>query len=208
MDQYYGEYIVNVARRTIEAWVERGKKYKPSNCPVELYEKRGVFTTLYKYPGKTLRGCIGYAEPIMALKEALVESAISATQDPRFPKLSPKELKKVIVEVSVLTQPQLIKVNDPKEYPKKIRLGEDGLIIEKGPYRGLLLPQVPLEWNWNQEMFLGNLCIKASLSPDQWHVKDVKIYKFQADVFGEEYPNGPVKRVEHKTVEPSGDRKA
>ena len=94
----------------------------------------------------------------------------------------------------MLTKPQLIPVNDPKEYPDKIELGKDGLIIEQGPFRGLLLPQVPLEWEWDKETFLGHLCIKASLSPVQWQASDVKIYKFQSEIFAEEYPKGPVKQ--------------
>ncbi len=200
MDTYYGEWLVNIARRSIAAWVKRDKKFKPKNCPSEFYEKRGVFTTLYTYPKKTLRGCIGYPEPTMPMIEALVESAISATRDPRFPRLSDAELDKITIEVSVLTKPELIVVKDPREYPAKINLGKDGLIIEKGPFRGLLLPQVPMEWNWNQEMFLGNLCIKASLSPNEWRVKGVKIYKFHAEIFAEEYPKGSIKRVDSEAM--------
>lgn len=198
MDQYYGEILVNIARRTIEAWVEGRKKYKPVSSPSEFKEKRGVFTTLYTYPGKNLRGCIGYPEPIMPLIDALVESSMSVTGDPRFPQLSKNETGKVTIEVSILTKPQLITVSEPSEYPNKIKLGEDGLIIEKGMSRGLLLPQVALEWEWSQEMFLGNLCVKASLSPNEWRMRGVKIYKFQSDVFAEEYPKGPVRKVERK----------
>lgn len=198
MEQYYGELLVNIARRTIEAWVKSGKRYKPSNYPSEFYHKRGVFTTLHTYPGRNLRGCIGYPEPILPLIDALVESSISVTQDPRFPHLSKSELRKVVVEVSILTKPELIRVTEPSEYQSKINLGQDGLMIEKGMSRGLLLPQVALEWKWSQEMFLGNLCVKASLSPNEWKMKGVKIYKFQSDVFAEEYPHGPVKRIERK----------
>jgi uncharacterized protein (TIGR00296 family) len=198
MEQYYGEILVSIARRTIAAWVKRGKRFKPKKYPTEFYQKRGVFTTLYTYPKKNLRGCIGYPEPIMPLIDALVESSISVTGDPRFPPLSGSEIDKVTIEVSVLTKPELIKVSEPAEYLSKINLGEDGLMIEKGMSRGLLLPQVALEWEWNQEMFLGNLCIKASLSPNDWKMKGVRIYKFQSDIFAEEYPRGPVRKVEGK----------
>ncbi len=198
MDQYYGEMLVNIARRSIGAWVKRKKKFAPTNIPSDFYQKRGVFVTLYTYPNKTLRGCIGYPEPVAPLIEALVESAISASRDPRFPPLTAKEVDRVTIEVSVLTKPVLIRVRDPSEYPSRINLGEDGLIIEKGMFRGLLLPQVALEWEWNQEMFLGNLCVKASLSPNEWRMKGTKIYKFQSEIFAEEYPRGPVKRIETK----------
>ncbi|MBN2330245.1 MAG: TIGR00296 family protein [Candidatus Aenigmarchaeota archaeon] len=204
MDQYYGEILVNVARKVIEAWVKTGRRYRPRSCPAEFRQRRGVFTTLYTYPGKNLRGCIGYPEPIMPLIDALVESSVSACGDPRFPSLTSNELSKVTVEVSVLTKPELIRVSDPSEYPSKIKLGEDGLIIEKGMSRGLLLPQVALEWEWNQEMFLGNLCVKASLSPNEWRLKGVKIYRFQSDIFAEELPSGPVKKIERKVTKEQG----
>ena len=196
MDKHYGELVVDIARKTITEWVKTGKKFEPKNYPMEFAEKRGVFTTLHTYPDGMLRGCIGYPEPIFPLVRALVESAISATRDPRFPPLSKGELGRITIEVSVLTKPQLIKVKNPKEYLAKIDLGKDGLIIEKGPFRGLLLPQVPVEWEWDRETFLANLCQKASLPTDYWLSKDVKIYKFQAEIFAEETPNGPVKKVE------------
>ncbi len=198
MDQYYGEILVNIARKTVDAWVKSKKKYRPSSVPSDFNSRSGVFTTLYTYPGKNLRGCIGYPEPVMPLIEALVESAVSACGDPRFPPLSEKESGKVTIEVSVLSKPQLIRVSDPSEYPSKIKLGEDGLMIEQGMSRGLLLPQVALEWEWSQENFLGNLCVKASLAPNSWRMSGVKIYKFQSDVFAEEYPRGPVKKVERR----------
>ena len=198
MDKYYGELLVGIARKTIEIHVKEGKKFKPKSYPKEFDEKRGVFVTIHSYPGKELRGCIGFPEPVFPLMEALVEAAISATMDPRFPPLEPGELGKIIVEVSVLTEPRFIEAKKPDEYLEKIDLGKDGLIIEKGPNRGLLLPQVPIEWDWNKETFLGQLCIKACLSPDQWHAKGVKIYKFQSEIFSEEFPRGSVMKADFK----------
>jgi uncharacterized protein (TIGR00296 family) len=90
----------------------------------------------------------------------------------------------------------LIRVNDPKEYVKEVNIGIEGLIVERGMYKGLLLPQVPIEWQWNQEEFLSNCCIKAGLSPDAWLLKDTKIYTFQVMIFKENVPNGKVERVE------------
>jgi len=195
MEPYYGELLVQLARKAVELYVKSGKKLKPKDMPGEFIEKRGVFVTLHTYPDKELRGCIGYPEPVMPLIDALVEAAVTATMDPRFAPLSKEELGHVIVEVSVLTSPELIQVRDPKEYLSRIDLGKDGLIIEKGHCRGLLLPQVAIEWKWDKETFLGNLCVKANMSPDQWHAKGVKIYKFQADIFTEEMPLGRVKKV-------------
>jgi len=96
--------------------------------------------------------------------------------------------------VSVLTPPQIIEVKKTDEYPNKIKVGEDGLVVERGMFKGLLLPQVPVEWKWDAEEFLCQCCIKAGLSPDYWLLNGTKIYKFQAIIFEEEEPKGAVKR--------------
>jgi hypothetical protein len=127
--------------------------------------------------------------------EAVIDSAInSATQDPRFYSLSSSELDEVVFEVSVLTPPEAIEVKKLEEYLAKIKVGEDGLIVEKGMFKGLLLPQVPVEWGWCEEEFLCQCCIKAGLPPDSWLTKGAKIYKFNAIIFEEETPQGEVKR--------------
>ena len=87
--------------------------------------------------------------------------------------------------MSVLTKPELIHVDDPIEYLDNIIIGEDGLIVENGPYRGLLLPQVATDWEWNKEEFLSNTCTKAGLSPSCWMNDDVMIYKFSSQIFEE-----------------------
>jgi hypothetical protein len=96
----------------------------------------------------------------------------------------------------VLTPPQIIEVKTSKDYPSKIKIGSDGLIVERGWSKGLLLPQVPVEWHWNEEEFLSNCCIKAGLPPDCWVIEGTKIYSFQAIIFEEESPKGKVKRKE------------
>lgn len=199
MDKYYGELLVQLARKAIESHIKKGEVIIPKNYPSVFDEKSGLFISLHSYPDGKLRGCIGFPEPVFPLIEALKQCAVSVTEDPRFPAALQKgEIDKVTIEVSVLTKPELIVVKDPEEYPEKIDVGKDGLIIEKGHYRGLLLPKVPLQYNWSRKSYLGNLCIKASLDSSQWLDKDVKIYKFGADVFGEEYPKGPVKIIEKK----------
>jgi len=157
----------------------------------------GVFVTInsLRKGDKELRGCIGYPYPTEPLTQAVIQSTISAaTQDPRFHPLSIDELDKVVFEVSILTPPTIIEVRNPKEYPSKVRIGEDGLIAERGMYKGLLLPQVPVEWKWDQEEFLCQCCIKAGLSPDSWLLKGTKLYKFQAIIFEEETPKGAIRR--------------
>ncbi|MEW6069688.1 MAG: TIGR00296 family protein, partial [Candidatus Thermoplasmatota archaeon] len=77
---------------------------------------------------------------------------------------------------------------------EKIKIGVDGLIAEKAFFRGILLPQVPIEWNWNEEEFLTHVCIKAGLPPDAWLSEGIKIYKFQAEIFSEEEPRGKISK--------------
>jgi uncharacterized protein len=142
-----------------------------------------------------LRGCIGLLYPTNPLVEAVIEAALSAaTGDPRFPQVAHEELDEIVFEVSVLTPPEQVTVEKPTEYPSKIEVGRDGLIMERGYYKGLLLPQVPVEWNWKEEEFLCQTAMKAGLSPDAWLLKDTMIYRFQAIIFEEVSPKGQVKQ--------------
>ena len=194
-----GKFLINLARNTVKEYLENGKTIKPpKDTPKRLLESCGVFVTINSFRNgqKELRGCIGYPYPTSPLAEAVIDSAINAaTQDPRFYPLSLDELGRVTFEVSVLTPPQPVEVENPKEYISKIKVGEDGLIVEKGFYRGLLLPQVPVEWGWCEEEFLCQCCVKAGLLPDSWLTKGAKIYKFKAIIFEEEIPLGEVKRL-------------
>lgn len=172
---------------------------KPSleNAPAVTSKEAGVFVTLkrYNYEGNTLRGCIGIPYPVKPLLEALIESSRNAAfEDPRFPPVKKDEVSSVLIEVSVLTPPKKIIVDSPKKYPEKINVGDDGLIISRGYRRGLLLPQVPLDWGWDSEEFLAQLCFKAGLPPDSWLMKETDIYSFQAIIFAEETPGGRVYR--------------
>lgn len=194
----WGEFLVKLARKSIEEYLKSGKIIKPpKDTPEELWEKMGVFVTLNRHgvPKQTaLRGCIGFPSPTYPLVEATIKAAIyAAVEDPRFPPVSLDEMDNIIIEVSVLTPPEPIE-GPPEERPKKIKVGRDGLIIEKGFYSGLLLPQVPIEWGWDEEEFLAETCWKAGLPPDCWLDPDTKVYKFTAEIFEEEYPRGPVRR--------------
>jgi uncharacterized protein (TIGR00296 family) len=193
-----GKFLIELARNAVKEYLKTGKHAKaPENTPKKFFEQCGVFVTInkVKHGEKQLRGCIGYPYPMLPLVEAVIDSAInSATQDPRFYPLSLSELGDVVFEVSVLTPPEAVEVKKPEEYVAKIKVGEDGLIIEKGMFKGLLLPQVPVEWEWREEEFLCQCCIKAGLPPDSWLTKGTKIYKFTAIIFEEETPQGEVKR--------------
>ena len=194
-----GKFLISLARDTAKKYLETGIAPKPpKETPRKLFEHCGVFVTInsLRHGEKELRGCIGYPYPTSPLVEAVIDSAINAaTEDPRFEPLTVAELGKVVFEVSVLTPPEPIFVDNPKEYVSKIRVGEDGLIVERGWRKGLLLPQVPVEWGWCEEEFLCQCCMKAGVPPDSWLTKDAKIYKFKAIVFDEITPNGEVKRL-------------
>ena len=165
------------------------------NTLSEFNEKAGVFVTINHYPTMSLRGCIGYPRAIGPVKKLLIDAAIAAaTEDPRFIPLSVGELNDVIIEVSILSEPQQIK-GTPEEIKKEIKIGRDGLLIEYGYYSGLLLPVVAVEEKWNVEKFLENVCIKAGLHPHMWKRSDITLYKFQTQVFREEEPNGKVVEI-------------
>ncbi|MFZ1039129.1 MAG: TIGR00296 family protein [Candidatus Bathyarchaeia archaeon] len=193
-----GKFLVEIARKAVEEYLKTKKHIRaPESLSKNLLQPCGVFVTINRLENgeKKLRGCIGYPYPTTPLVQAVIDSAINAaTQDPRFRPLSQGELGKLVFEVSVLTPPQMVEVKKPKEYPTQIKVGEDGLIVERGMYKGLLLPQVPVEWEWDEEEFLCQCCVKAGLSPDYWLIEGTRIYKFQAIVFEEEKPRGEVKR--------------
>jgi uncharacterized protein len=180
-----GEFLVKLARKTIETYIKEGKIMAvPDETPQNLRQDMGVFVTINSQ--NQLRGCIGYPEPVKPLVKATIDVAIgAATQDPRFPRVNINELADITVEVSVLTLPKLLEALKPSEYLEKISIGETGLIVEMGVYRGLLLPQVPIEWGWDVEEFLGNTCMKAGLSSNCWLQEGVKIYSFQSQIFEE-----------------------
>jgi len=193
-----GKFLIELARNAVKECLKtRWHITIPDSTPKKMLEECGVFVTINKlgHGEKQLRGCIGYPYPTAPLVEAVINSAINAaTQDPRFPSLSAKELDEVVFEVSVLTPPELIETNNPKEYVSKFKVGEHGLIVERGVFKGLLLPQVPVEWNWCEEEFICQCCMKAGLPPDTWLAKGTKIYRFKALIFEEEAPQGAVKR--------------
>lgn len=192
-----GRFLVNLARTAIGEYLSKGREMDPpADTPEHLLEKSGVFVTLNSAkPASQLRGCIGYPFPTDPLAVATIKSAIeAATGDPRFDPVELAEFKeRVVVEVSVLTVPKALTAKEPIERAKEIQIGKDGLIVGRGAYRGLLLPQVAPEWNWDAEEFLINCCLKAGLPPDAWLDKDAQVEKFQAIVFEESEPNGEVR---------------
>ena len=187
-----GRKAVNFAREIIEQHV-KNKRTPDSKLDGSFLEKQGAFVTIHTYPDRDLRGCIGVPLPIMPLSEAIVEGAKSATRDPRFSPLGENELDKIVIEVTILTKPKVVEVKDPTDYLSEIEIGRDGLIVEQGFFKGLLLPQVPVEQGWDKEDFLSHTCLKAGLMPDAWFDKNTKISKFSGQIFTEVKPRGDIK---------------
>ncbi len=188
-----GDIAVKLARRAIEEYLGSGKKIKPDNLPPVFREKRGVFVTLNKTSEKKeLRGCIGRPYPVMRLGEAIITSAINAAlEDPRFDPVRKEEIDSIVIEVTVLTVPELMK-EKPQKIPEKIVIGKDGLIVATAISQGLLLPQVAVEHNFDAVEFLCQTCMKAGLMPDAW-LTGAQVYSFEGQIFEELQPGGEIR---------------
>lgn len=168
--------LLSLAHRSIETALD--EQPIDTTPPTEhLAEPRGAFTTLHLLGD--LRGCIGYVLPTGSLYQTVAETARAAAfDDPRFRPVTEDEAPYLTIEISVLSVPQPVR-------PDHIEVGRHGLIVSAGARRGLLLPQVPLQWGWDRETFLAQTCVKAGLPPDKWQ-HGAEIQAFTAEVFGEE----------------------
>ena len=170
-------FLLELARRSIEGALQGKPLFDPKVTEKRFLEKRGAFVSL-KLDGE-LRGCIGYPLPYKPLYKTIIEmAAAAATQDFRFSSLRAEELPRTKIEISVLTIPEAVK--DPKE----VEVGRHGIIISKGGCKGLLLPQVPEEYSWDRETYLGHGCLKAGLDKNAWQ-RGAKIEVFEAEVFSD-----------------------
>ena len=201
-----GKYLVRLARKSIERYLKERRTEDVSDAPSRLMEKGGAFVTLETYPEKNLRGCIGYIMAVKPIAQAVSECAVNAAfGDMRFRAVGEAELASLVVEVSVLTPPLRVEVEEPAHYEKAIRVGRDGLIVEDGYYSGLLLPQVPVEHRWDEHEFLCQTCVKAGMPPNAWESKRTAIYRFESQVFGERKPMGEVEERKLGVSERGGE---
>lgn len=185
-----GKRAVKLARDALALYLKNKEIMNPDGLPEIFDKKRGVFVTLLK--GGDLRGCIGYPRPVLPLGRAIVDSAINAgTRDPRFPRVRPDELDEITIEVTVLTEPQMIDV-DRRMLPESIQIGRHGLIVTKDFCSGLLLPQVATEYGFDSVDFLCQTCLKAGLPVDAWLDDDTVVECFEAQIFSEIEPKGEV----------------
>jgi len=173
---------MQLARQAIETAVTTGQRMKsPSGLPSVFEDRGGVFVCLH---AGVLRGCVGHPYPNLKIKDALIDSAISAAlYDYRFPPVTANELTNLTIEITLLTQPRRIGgVED-------ITIGKHGLIVKKGALQGLLLPQVATEYGWTPQEFLDQTYVKAGLRPGE---EGVEISAFEGQVFSERRPGGDV----------------
>jgi AmmeMemoRadiSam system protein A len=170
--------LLAIARKAIETCVLTGKPTIETTEEAALNARLGCFVSI-KQNGQ-LRGCIGKFQPQWQLYQEVAEMACAAaTQDPRFYPMGKDDLDNFLIEISVLSP--LEKITDPND----IQVGSHGIYLEKGSYRGVLLPQVAVEHQWDRSMFLRHTCIKAGLPTDAWQSEGTDIFIFTAQVFAE-----------------------
>ena len=167
--------LLSLAHESISSTLE-AREIALDPLTQHLAQPRGVFTSLYQLG--ELRGCVGYVLPTASVYRAVIETARAAAfDDNRFLPVTTEEAPHLAIEISVLSSPQLIQ-------PENIEVGRDGLLIQQHGRRGLLLPQVPAERNWDRTTFLEQTCRKAGLPADAW-MKGATIMAFSAEVFGD-----------------------
>jgi AmmeMemoRadiSam system protein B/AmmeMemoRadiSam system protein A len=174
-------FLLKLARHAIGTalGVETPAPGTPASPALEM--ANGVFVTL-KVQG-ILRGCIGSIQPRKPIRETVAEMARAAAfDDPRFPSMRAEELPTVSIEISVLSPLREI------DGPEDVTVGRDGLVVEQGPMRGLLLPQVAESQGWDPTTFLEHTARKAGLPESAWQDDETRTYAFTASVFAEDLP--------------------
>ncbi len=178
-----------IVKRTIDEYVASGEQYEPKldELPEEFKLKRGVFITLYLKNAKgeeNLRGCVGLPRPVFPLGISIAKAAYSSLcSDPRFLPVSKDEIPDLVIELEILSEMEKIEYSSVEELIDLIEVGSDGLMVESPPYSGLLLPVVPLKYNWDAEQFVYALCQKANMPFHLLMEDQTAVYKFQAQVF-------------------------
>lgn len=168
--------ILKLARNCLREAIYNKRKFEEVPEAGVFAMRAGAFVSLHRH-GK-LRGCIGIVEPMEPLGKTIAHCAVSAArEDPRFASLRPEEVEDVEIEVSLLSEPELIA-------PENIVIGQHGLLIEQGRRRGLLLPQVAVEHHLDPVAFLSETCRKAGLPTDAWRSKETEIYGFTCQIIG------------------------
>ncbi len=172
--------LIELSRRTLECFVCGWERQSDDiKDPYLLSSENGAFVTLYK--GNDLRGCIGTCFPTRPLVETVMEmTQAAASQDYRFPPVSQSELQEIVIDISALSP--LKHVHDPLS----LKVGVHGLFVEYKEKRGVLLPQVAVDYGWDRETFLRQVCQKADLPEDAWQWPETRLLSFTALTIKEE----------------------
>jgi uncharacterized protein len=167
--------LLKLAHESILSALERREISLAPPSP-HLEEPRGAFTTIYFHGN--LRGCVGYVFPVASLYRTVAETARAAAfEDTRFSPVSPQEAPELDVSLSILSPLRVI-------LPEEVEIGRHGLVVSHGGRRGLLLPQVPVEHQWDRATFMEQTCRKAGLPLDAWR-QGATLEAFTAEVFGD-----------------------
>ena len=167
--------LLSLARRTVTDHVRYKRAPEPDLQDPRLLANGATFVTINRR--HQLRGCIGNIEPVMPLYRSVIRNAVAASsQDRRFPPMTSGELVDMEVEVTVLSP------LEPLDDVKNVRIGMHGLLLVKGAYSSVFLPQVPVEQKWELKTYLEELCLKAGLPKDGWKDKDSRLFTFTADI--------------------------
>jgi AmmeMemoRadiSam system protein A len=169
------ETLLQIARNSVQAHLLGQKPEPSSKLSGDLEQERGVFVSIHL--GPDLRGCVGTIDPRLPLHESVSRCAVAAaSRDQRFKPLQLSEMPEAEFEISVLSP-----IEDVTDI-QSIEIGTHGLIVSRGNAKGLLLPQVAVQNQWDREQFLGETCRKAGLPPTAWK-QGATIQRFTAEVF-------------------------
>jgi AmmeMemoRadiSam system protein A len=172
------QLLLQIARDAILAHITRQLIAEPAITGA-LAVRAGAFVSLHAHG--ELRGCIGHVEPDELLGKVVPRCAIAAaSEDPRFPAVTVEEMRAIEIELSLLGP------LEPIAAPGEIEIGRHGLVVAQGWHRGLLLPQVAIEWQWDAETLAAHACHKAGLPRDAWR-RGAQLWRFEAEVFAESH---------------------
>lgn len=174
------ERLLRVSRRTLEDFVRgRGRQADEIDDPLLQRGHYGAFVSLHKK--QELRGCIGNCAPKTPLYETVIEmTEAAASRDRRVAPIRREELDAIHIEITVLSPLELI------DDPLNLEVGKHGLYIARGGMRGVLLPQVATQYNWDLKAFLEQTCLKAGLRKNSWQEPDTKVSSFTALIIEEQ----------------------
>ncbi|MGD0574926.1 MAG: AmmeMemoRadiSam system protein A [Anaerolineales bacterium] len=184
--------LLRMARRSVErtalgAWSPQADL---EGLDPTLLELGACFVTLTI--GGRLRGCIGSIEPRQSLAMDVWEHAADAAQnDFRFPPVVAAEVPMLEIEISVLTRPVAVHWDSPEDLLRKLRPGEDGVILNVGNRRATFLPQV-----WakipDPVQFLDSLCEKMGQPAGAWRRAGSRLLTYEVQSFAESLSKGEV----------------